>query len=353
MIGLLMVVALVVLSVLTRDDAGTGGRLDPRNPDPEGARAVASVLEDRGVRVDVVRGQQALLDRDLEAGTAVVVTNPEQLGPSTLRTLRRHAGPADALVVVGDAAVLAAQFEVPVGRVLAGDQAANCAVEPAVGLVLRTDREPGLTGPGCFGDGGSVALLRQEQVWLLAAPGSMTNAHVLDADNGALALRLLGQQDQLVWYVADLADTSVSDGVQLSTLLPDFLLPTLWLLLVAVGTLVLWRGRRLGPLVTEPLPVVVRATESTRSRGQAYHRTRDREHAAGVLATATRRRLGVALRLPAGTPLATLVGTAAARSGRDPGEVAALLSPPLIVKDSELVDLGQQLTRLENEVRTP
>ena len=38
----------------------------------------------------------------------------------------------------------------------------------------------------------------------------------------------------------------------------------------------LWRGRRLGRLVVEPLPVVVQAVESTESRGRLYRRARDR-----------------------------------------------------------------------------
>ena len=45
----------------------------------------------------------------------------------------------------------------------------------------------------------------------------------------------------------------------------------------------LWRGRRLGPLVVEPLPVVVKAVESTQGRGRLYRRVRDRAHAAGIL----------------------------------------------------------------------
>lgn len=352
-IGLAVFAALVVLSVLTRDDADLGGRLDPRNPDRDGGQALARVLEDLGVDVEIARGQEELLDQEVGPGTSVVLTNPEQLGDSTLESLRRHAGPAGSVVVVGDAAVIGSQLDASSGDSLSGEQRAGCDLRLAQGVVLRTYGEPGLAGAGCFGSGGTSALVNRDRWWLLASPLSLTNEHVLDADNAALALRLLGQQDRVVWYVADLADTTVSDQVLLSALLPDFLVPALWLLAAATLALVLWRGRRLGPLVTEPLPVVVRAAESTRSRGQVYHRTRDRRHAAVVLCEATRRRLAVALRLPPGAGLPTLVAAVADRSGRDPGAVAALLSPPLIGKDSQLVELGQQLTRLENEVRAP
>ena len=174
---------------------------------------------------------------------------------------------------------------------------------------------------------------------------------MLESDNGALALRLLGQQDRLVWYVADSADTAASDGVGLSGLLPPWALPGLYLLLASLLGVVLWRGRRLGPLVTEPLPVVVRAAESTESRGRIYRRTGDRRHAAAILVDSARRRLIEALQLPRGTTVETLAAAAAARTGRDPRAVLGLLGHPAVTNDSQLVELGQQLIDLENEVR--
>ena len=128
-------------------------------------------------------------------------------------------------------------------------------------------------------------------------------------------------------------------------------------MLAALLGLVVWRARRLGPLVTEPLPVVVRAVESTQSRGRIYRRTGDRQHAAHVLVEATRRRLLETLRLPRDTATATLVAAVAARTGRDEPAVHALLTAPpagpTMTKDSRLVELGQSLLELENEVRTP
>ena len=85
-----VVLVLVVLAVLTRDQAPFPGSLDPRNPKASGAQAVARVLADHGVTVTVVRGQDALLDQPVDAHTEVVVTNPGELGPSTLQRLRSH-----------------------------------------------------------------------------------------------------------------------------------------------------------------------------------------------------------------------------------------------------------------------
>jgi hypothetical protein len=353
LIGLGMLLALVVISILTRDDATFGDPLDPRNPKRDGAQAVARVLDRQGVDVEVVRGQAAFLDTSVDPATSVVVTNPGALGDSTVKRLRQHAARAGSLVVVGRAEVVAEQFGGGATASVTGRRPAACDESLARGLVVRTYGSSGLDSPGCFGSDGAAVLVHRDALWLMASPLSLTNEHVLDSDNAALALRLLGQQPRLVWYVADLDDTAATDGVGLATLLPGWLVPGLYLVVAAALALVLWRGRRLGPLVTEPLPVRVRAAESTQSRGRIYRRTGDRHHAAAILVGATRRRLVESLQLPRETSLQTLAGTAAARTGRDPREVYDLLAGPPVDKDSQLVELGQRLLRLENEVSAP
>ena len=96
--------------------------------------------------------------------------------------------------------------------------------------------------------------------------------------------------------------------------------------------------------------MVVRAAESTHSRGRLYRRAGDRGHAATALVTATRRRLHARLRLPGDAPLEALVAAVAERTGRTPHEVAALLRPATPTDDTTLVDLGRRLTDLEDEV---
>jgi len=348
-----MLLALVVVSILMRDDAAFADPLDPRNPKRDGAQAVAKVLGQHGVEVRIARGQDALLDERVDDGTLVVVTNPGELGESTLDRLRDHAGEAAEIVVVGDADLLEEQFGIDATSVPSGSRPAACDAELARGLVVHTYGGRGLEAEGCFGSDAASTLVHRDALWLMTSPQSLANEHVLESDNGALALRLLGQQNRLVWYVADAGDTAVSDGTALSNLLPHWLVPGLYLLLASLLAMILWRGRRLGPLVTEPLPVVVLAAESTQSRGRLYRRTGDRHHAAAILVGASRRRLSAALQLPRGSSTEAVAAAVAARTGRDPREVLALLGGPTVTKDSLLVELGQQLLDLENEVRTP
>lgn len=387
-VAVAVAVLLAVASVwLRQDETVVGARLDPTNPGPDGGRAVARVLEDEGVDVRVARSADelsALLDGAADEGAAaapaVVVTSSAGLAPSTTRRLLEDAGSAPVLLVE-PAARTVLRLD-PSGtrdprRVPGGVDgiAASCTGPPPLGgvdlgeLRLTVDVATAYDGDGCFAADGGVLLAglggagdagkesTTPRAWALGAGDALTNDQVLRADNAAVALRLLGGRDRLVWYVPDPTDARADETVTLTSLLPRWLMPSLALLLVAGVALLLWRGRRLGPLSTEPLPVVVRAVETTVSRGRLYRRAGDRGHAAAALRR--RARADIADRLgtrsarrqpPAGAtdPLLTLT---AERTGRPLAEVERLLAGTAPATDAELLRLAHDLQRLTREVR--
>ncbi|MBO9522929.1 MAG: DUF4350 domain-containing protein [Nocardioidaceae bacterium] len=356
-LGVLLV--LTLLAWLSRDDATRGGLLDPENAKPGGARAVAQVLGDHGVPVTVVRSKKALADAGLDDRTTVMVTGTEALGSSTWKDLDDRVSDAHALLVVGGLSLAVADGLGLSDQDVTGspDQetvASQCSPGQSLvdGLTLTSDEPgPAVPGDGCFGDRHQRQLLidHDRQRWVLTNPFPVTNDQIDRGDNAAVVLRLLGQRDRVVWYVPDANDTLVSDGIGISRLLPDWLVPSLWLLAVAVLALLLWRARRLGPLVTEPLPVTIKALESTTTLGRLYERARDRRHAAGLLVEGSVRRLTARLGLSPRATRAELVRAVAERTGRTEAEVGALFA--LDVRgDTDLVTLAQNLHRLENEV---
>ena len=62
-------------------------------------------------------------------------------------------------------------------------------------------------------------------------------------------------------------------------------------LCLVVVLLALWQGRRLGPLVAERIPVVVRASETVEGRARLYRSRRARDRAAAALRTAALQRM--------------------------------------------------------------
>ena len=352
-------VAAVVVVLLVGDRPATSGPLDPDNPSGDGARAVARVLADQGVDVRVARGADALDDERLDEATTVLVTSTYLLGHSTTERLLDALAGADLVVAEPEPGVVTALGLDAHGSTVApgGERSARCSDPLLSGLEIDVDVATEYpTAAGCFtGDRGHLVARPRDGLTLLGASALLTNDQVLRADNAAVALRLLGQHDRLVWYVPEVGDLVGDDGVSLRTLLPDWVLPGVWLLGATVVALLLWRVRRLGPLVTEPLPVTVKAIETARSRGRLYRKAGDRAHAAAVLRGGARAR--AAARLGSGQRVdpETLVHDVARHTGRPLAEVEALLSPtaPAPATDQDLVRLADQLAELDREVRRP
>jgi hypothetical protein len=351
-------VAAVALAIVLGTGTRTSTPMDPDNPGSDGARALARVLGSQGVDVQVARDADELEALDVDGGTTVVVVLPEYLGTSTIDRLRRHTAGAHAVVVVGAGPGIADALGAPGGGAtlpLGDGREPGCSDPRFAGLELEADSVSVYPDGTCYGGkAGAVVAEPSDGLLLFGADQALTNDQILRADNAAIALRLLGQDDRLVWYVPSLDDLTGDDGVSLQTLLPRFVRPGLALLAVVLLTLVLWRARRLGPLAIEPLPVVVRAVETTQSLGRLYRRSGDRAHAAEALRRAARGRLAERLRLGSTISPAALAREVAGRTGRTEDDVVALLGPPGVVpsSDRDLITLASRLAELDREVRS-
>jgi uncharacterized protein DUF4350 len=356
LIGFALVAAMAVVIVF-----GAGTRtstpMDPDNAGPDGTRALARVLGDEGVDVAVARGADELEDLDVNGSTSVVVVLPEYLGGSTIDRLRSHTTAAHEVIVVGAGPGAADAFGSVGGGTalqLNGGRAAGCDDPRFADLTLEVDLTSLYPDGDCFaGKSGSVVAEPADRLLLFGADQALTNDQILRADNAAVALRLLGQEPRLVWYVPSIDDLTGDDGVSLQSLLPRAVRPGLAVLAVAMVTVILWRARRLGPLATEPLPVVVRAVETTRSLGRLYRRSGDRGHAAESLRRAARARLAERLRLGSTIAPEVLAREVARRTGRTEEEVVRVVGPPGDVpsSDRDLITLAAQLAELDREVR--
>lgn len=369
LIGLALVAALAVAVWTTRGNEEFPTPLDPRNPGPKGAQALAEVLDGQGVDVTVARSADELEEQRVDGGTTVLVTRTEALSPRTLERLRQHAR-AGRVVLVDPSYTLAQEIDDGLRATTAfpDEVDADCsggdgpAGTDLSGLQIEADQvtvfsDDGATidGARCFATGGGsvVAESEAQDLVLFGAGEALTNDQVLRADNAAVALRLAGASERLVWYVPDPTDAGADETVSLRSLIPRWILPGVWLGVLALLGLLLWRVRRLGPLSTEPLPVVVRAVETTRSRGRMYRRSGDRGHAAGALRRAARADLASRLGLDRRASTAEVVEATARQTGAQPSQVATLLDDTTYTPatDHDLVALAQELARLRKEVR--
>lgn len=346
-----LVVVAVVLALLS---GGSGGRLDPDSYTPGGARAVATLLRDGGVPVDRVDTVEQVLAGD-RTDVTVVVPLPYALAPTEIEQL---ADVAARLVVVGAGQDVLDALDVPVdagGAVEVERRRAACALPAAevageVDLGGETYTADGTEAVGCYSTGGRATLLvaPAEGVVLLGDGAPLTNDRLDERGNAALALGLLGDTNRVLWLVPR-PGRALPPGAQppLSDLVPDALkLGAVWLLLVA-GALALWRGRRFGRVVEEPLPVVVRAAEAVEGRSRLYRAAGARGTAAEALRAATRDRVARRVGLAAPADRSALLPVVAGRTGRDPAAVDALLYGGAPADDAALVRLAADLRTLE------
>lgn len=374
-VGLILVVA-VASAVLAGMRGSNQQPLDPENPEDGGMQALARVLEREGVDVDIARGLPALQDRQVGSGTTVLVAGTSLLGQDAGTTVMDHVREADTLLVLNPAPNAGDVLGLPVQastRSLTAPAEALCedTVTPwrEGDRLARGDVLVSVTGErdgahACFppspgyNAGGAMSgyvvelaanpAADRPRVVLAGIGTALTNEHILDEAHAAAGLRLFGSGERLVWYVPVPGDAGEDATAQsLEDLLPDLVLPSVALLLVALAATMVWRGRRLGRVVTEPLPAVVRSVETTQSRSRMYQRAGDRGRALASLQLAARRRLAVRLGLPATAPAEAVVRHAAEATGRHTDDLWRLLADPSAPDDETLVRIAREVRSIE------
>ncbi|MBT2530503.1 DUF4350 domain-containing protein [Streptomyces sp. ISL-99] len=367
LLGLLiiLVAGIAIAAVRTGDQHG---RLDPRSADPYGSRAVAELLKDRGVSTRVV----TTLDEATEAvtpGTTLLVTDPDLLTDRQQRQLRTTMSESASRTVLLAPRAPSARTLAPGVRVEKRTPVSPRSPQCSLPAALRAgDADTGghrytseaAAADACYLSDGLATLLRVPDTTggdtvLLGAPDILYNDRLDKQGNASLALQLLGSRPHLVWYLPSLGDASANNGGESSfydLVPPGWLWATLQLALAAVLAAI-WRARRLGPLVTEQLPVAVRASETTEGRARLYRRADARDRAAAALRSATRTRLAPLLGVSASRAHASdaLIPAVSSHLPTTSQDLPALLFGTAPSDDAGLIRLADELDALEREVR--
>jgi hypothetical protein len=168
-------------------------------------------------------------------------------------------------------------------------------------------------------------------------------------------MNLLGSRSEVVWLLPDPPPPGTGRK-SFADLVPFGIKLALLQVLIAVVLVALWRARRLGPVVVEPLPVVVRSAEAVEGRARLYRARRAGDRAALALRTGALERLTALLGMPksaAADPgmAQEIVAGIAAHTGEAPAMIGTALYGPPPVDDAELVRLAGYLDELERQVR--
>jgi hypothetical protein len=339
------------------------GYLSPDATGADGSHALADILAARGHSVQTVTTVEAAVAA-AGPGTTLTITSPYRLTSGELHALGRT--PASLVIAEPDAAALAALAP----RVTQGRGTPVRPLPPACTLRAATLAGPAnLGGPGlrvrpgttgaarCYRTGGLATLVRLKSgghlVTLLSTGDPLTNAYLARQGNAALAINLLSTGGRVVWLVPSLPSSVAPGGGSRSfaSLVPLAAYLVAIQLGVALLLTALWRARRLGPLITERLPVVVRASETVEGHGRLYQSRRARGRVAAALRAGAAARLIPAIGLPPAATPAAVTAALTARSTLDEARVADLLYGQAPGTDAALIRLASDLDALEEEVR--
>jgi hypothetical protein len=349
---LVLLVVLVLGAILVGTLSSQPGRpLDPRSSLHDGSKALARLLAGYGAPVTATSSLATAVADGHDA--AVLVTDPDDYSSAQLGRLA--AASARLVLVQPDTRAAAA-----VSPSLQPDPSASVSDEPAcadpgaraAGRVTLPDDAVAYLGSGftsCY----RGALVTSPRLAVLGSPALLRDDHLADDGVAALDINAITDSRRLtsvVWLLPG-SDAAGSGPASIWDLFPGGAYRVFWWL-IAIGVLVvLWRARRLGGVVTEPLPVVVRSAEVVEGHGRLYARAGARDRAAAALRSATVHRLGARLNLPRGTPPDQVAAVVAPQVGRPVADVTAVLAGPPPSDDAGLLRLAQELDHLETSVR--
>lgn len=380
--GLSMIVTLVVvawLAVMTwialqpqRDDGSLG--IDDETTD--GAAAITSVLEDQGIAVRPAQSMTQLRseiqanpdatvlfhDKNsaMQTGSYERLEELAELVPAQQRVFagvseQQQSYLVDGVQATQDVAGGLERLDVDEACTIDAAREAGSLEQIRHGVVLSDDAE------GCFvlADE-STGQEQQAYAYAQNAQGSvifadwrmLSNAGLYDNGTATLATWSLGQADTVIWFQPDFSFDPDTDGQLSPVQLPDWArMGIVWAVIVTAIAL-LFIGRRNGPVITEPLPAEVSATETTVGRGRMYAKAKHHRHALSILQQASLARLARMLQLGAQTSTAAVLAETNAQTGRPVDHLHRLYSPPTgEVTAKQFVTWSQELQDLEQHVR--
>jgi len=350
----LVALLIALLSAVLGRSATLGEPLAIDNAAPTGSMALAEVLRRQGVTVTATASLEDTADAAAtgEAPTILLYDRDYLLDD---RQLRELAGLTDRLVLVRPGFDQLRELAPGVAQAgwVSGPLTADCAL-PAVqragtvsgDLLGYRIIDEDSDAIGCLaGEDDTYSLVQVGDVTILGAIGALTNEQIAEDGNAALVLNLLGERETLLWYRPGAEDVT---GWTPPPTIP-WLIPAILLLFAAGVAAAFWRGRRLGPLVIENLPVTVRASETMLGRARLYEKSGARLRALDALRVGTIQSIARVDGLSRHAGIDEIVETAAALTGRAPTELRRILVDDVPGTDADLVRRSDELLTIDRE----
>ncbi len=355
---LMLVLGVVVigLAIVAGASRPEGRAFDPDSTSPLGSRAFVELLERWGAEVQVT-------DRQPPADADIAVAFPNTIAEDRSAPLREWVASGKTLIVADPGSELlpvafgagfgaTSETSMTVSQGTCDVDAVRDARRLRVPIGSPRFRRPG-EGQECYSEGGSAFLVAlpegEGDIVGLGSPMVFTNTMLGDEDNAVLAVALAAPRRGTKVAILRLPagatpPTGVMDvvgtGVKLGLLQ----------LIVAFVIYSLFRGRRLGRPLHEPLPVHLAGSELVVAVGGLLQQAKSPDRAAAILRSGLRRQIVERLGLPPDAPPQVMAETVAARTGVEPERVLYAVADVPVGDEVGLVALAQSIGSLREEL---
>lgn len=352
--AVLLVIGLLAVAWAAGRPPEDGEALDPRSSGELGARGLVLFLREMGADVTLSRAGPT-------PATDVTLVLDDTLTEATREEVGDWVADGGTLVVADPFSLLSAPLAEEsggLGDLLTGDLERGVCDVNALADVADVDAPASARylvpadGASCFGDGESAFVVSAPVgAGTVVSVGSQTvflNDALDRRDHAVLAGALLAPEPGTRVTVLERPAPGEGDE-SLSDLVSDGVKAALVQLAVAFLVYALFRARRLGRPVPEPLPVQIAGSELVVAVGGLIQQTRDPGRAAAVLQDDTRRTLARRLGLPVDADATVVADAVADRVAVDRDHVVELLTRAAVSDEAELVHLAQDLDAIRQE----
>jgi hypothetical protein len=331
-----------------------GDPLDPRSSAEFGARGLVLFLHELGADVDISATGPS-------TSTDVAVLLEDRLTEASRRELATWVEDGGTLVIADPGSPLSAPLSEDGNDVLAaitGDiERGTCDLDElddvndidAPGALLY---DTGVADSQCFGDDRAAYVVSGTigagRVISVGSPTPFLNDALDDRDHSLLAAGLMVPEDGAQVTVLERPPPGEGDD-DLTDLVSDGVKAALVQLALAFAVYAVFRARRLGRPVPEPLPVPIAGSELTAAVGELMQQRRDPTRAARVIQQDTRRQLARRLGLPVDATAQAVADAVSARVDTGADHVLDLLNRPSVEDERALVDLIRDLDAIRQE----
>lgn len=345
---LILTAVLVVSVLIIGGGGGDGPPYDPRSVNPDGARGVVESLERLGATVDL---DGAVPSSD--ASTALMLQ--DRLNTEDRQATEAWVRSGGTLVVAEPTSQMAAR---QVGLATFLQQRGTCTID-ALRDVQELDVEGALLDAfgvdSCYGDGERAFIVAEPfgegVVVSVGSPQIFVNSRLGEGDAAVVALGLLApnRNERVAFIGPSLVDFGEED---LDQLVAPRVVNAILQLLAAFLLFALYRSRRLGGVVPEPVPVRIEGSELVLKAGLLSQRAKDPSSAVVILRNHVTQRARRLLSIAPEVSDGAVAERIAARTMYSVEEVLAALTSP-VSSDQELASISHTLAELDLQLHEP